>query len=540
MKRIAQAALLVAALITGSATAIAAPAEVDLVDGQDWTHFAGARQGADGIRISPLDRWIVGTDAKRYQPNPPVNAVGPKLVVSGDFQVDAKVSGVGGKSAYLQLYGALPVIYDEWRQEPPSVRLGVVGGQLEVALWNGKSNAAQQTKKFGSGLSGDRTLTVRRTGGTLAFSVDGSSLGSIPDQGVFAAGGIWFGADAQVGGGWTLRSLKAGGGVRVVKAPEWKQVPLGDSLRKRAAALPRPIGVGSALALAPLVADAEYRKVAGGQFDLITPENDMKPQFVQPTRGVFAFEEADALVDFARANGIAVHAHTLVWFEALPTWMRSASDKRTVMLDHINAVAGHFKGKVAEWDVVNEPINEDNSDGLEHNLWHQAMGADYIAQAFRAARAADPNAVLYLNEYGAEQDGARWDALYALVKKLKQAGVPIDGIGLQSHEYDASDRTPAATFRKHVKALSALGLKVRVSEMDVTADQTVQAKQFGERVAACRQEASCTGFTSWGFTDRFGSTADADRYPPVPGNALPWDISVKPKKAYTSMLDALG
>jgi endo-1,4-beta-xylanase len=522
-----------AALILAAGVAPAAPqAPLDLLSGQDWGRFAGATPTSDGVRIRPLDRWIVSTEGQRSQPNPPVNLLGPRLLVNGAFEIDATMSGSG----YLQLYGSPPIIYDEWRQEPPSVRVGVIGGQLEVAVWNGRADKPVQAKKFGSGLSGDVAVRVKRSGSSFELSAGGRQLGTVPDPGVFSSGQVWFGAD----GSWTLKSLTATGAKGIRRAPDWKQKTVPGSLRSRAEALPRKMGVGSALAVAPLVADDAYRATAGEQFNLITPENDMKPQFVQPARGVFAFEEADAIVDFARANGIAVHAHTLVWFEALPTWMRSAPDRKTVMTDHIKAVAGHFKGRVAEWDVVNEPMNEDNADGLEHNLWYQAMGADYIAQAFRAARSADPGAVLYLNEYGAEQEGPRWKALHALVKKLRQDGVPIDGVGLQSHEYEAGDRVPAETFRKHVRALAELGLKVRVSEMDVvTSDQSSQAEQFGERLAVCRQEANCTGFTSWGFTDRYGSTATTKRYPPVPGNALPWTSSITPKKAHTAMVDAL-
>jgi endo-1,4-beta-xylanase len=522
----------VALLLAAGTPPVVAQAQLDLLADQDWSHFAGATRTAGGVQIRPLDRWIVSTEGKRSQPNPPVNLLGPRLLVNGTFQVDAVMAGAGS----LQLYGSPPIIYDEWRQEPPSVRVGVTAGRLDVAVWNGKSDKPVQDKKFGSGLSGDVAVRVKRSGSALEFSADGRQLGTLPDPGVFSSGQVWFGAD----GAWRLKSLTATGATGIRKAPEWKQKAVSGSLRARAEALPRKVGVGSALAIAPLVADDQYRATAGEQFDLVTPENDMKPQFVQPARGVFAFEEADAIVDFAQANDIAVHAHTLVWFEALPTWMRSAPDRKTVMTDHIKAVAGHFGGRVTEWDVVNEPMNEDNADGLEHNLWYEAMGADYIAQAFRAARSADPDAVLYLNEYGAEAEGPRWKALHALVKKLRQDGVPIDGVGLQSHEYEASDRVPAETFRKHVRELAELGLKVRVSEMDVvTSDQTLQAKQFGERLAVCRQEASCTGFTSWGFTDRYGSTASANRYPPVPGNALPWSASITPKKAYTAMADAL-
>ncbi|SDX96310.1 endo-1,4-beta-xylanase [Amycolatopsis xylanica] len=537
------AAVLAAVLVAGTAVPAGGTAAVsaDLLSGHNWAQFAGAQPTAAGVVITPLDRWITATEGKRLQPNPPVNLAGPRLDVSGDFQVDATLSGVDGKAAYFQLYGKVPVIYDEWRQEPPSVRTGIVGGKLEIAVWDGKSDKAAETKTFGSGLSGDVALSIRRGGGSVKVFVAGKELGSVSERGVFGSGTVWFGADAAVGGGWTLRALTASGSVKVVDAPAWKQQPSSSSLRAKAAGLARPIGVGTAVASGPLVSDAAYRAIAGREFSALTPENDMKPQFVQPRRGVYAFAEADMLVDFARANDMAVHAHTLVWFEALPTWMRSASDKKTVMLDHIKTVAGHFKGRVAEWDVVNEPINEDNPDGLEHNLWHQAMGADYISQAFKAARAADPGAVLYLNEYGAEQDGGRWDALYKLVKKLRADGVPIDGVGLQNHEYEKADRTPPETFRKHVRALAALGLKVRVSEMDVVSggDTTMQAKEFAGKLAVCRDEPACTTFGAWGFTDRFGSTADAGKYPVGPGDALPWDKSLNPKKAVTSMLAEL-
>lgn len=534
------AALLVGAGLAPPGTAYAAAA--DLLAGHDWAHFSGAEPTAAGVKITPLDRWVTTPEGKRLQPNPPANLAGPHLNVSGDFGVDALMSVTGGKSAYLQLYGRLPVIYDEWRQERPSVRVGVVGGRLEVAVWDGGSDKAVETKTFGSGLAGDVAVSINRGGGKVTVSAGGKQLGSVGEHNAFSAGTVWFGADAQVGGGWTLRALTASGSAKIVDAPALAQQPSGTSLRAKASALPRPIRVGTAIASTPLADDAGYRAIAGREFDALTPENDMKPEFVQPSRGVFAFAEADLLVDFARANGMAVHAHTLVWFEALPTWMRSATDKKTVMLDHIKAVAGHFAGRVAEWDVVNEPMNEDNSDGLEHNLWYQAMGKDYIPQAFRAARAADPAAALYLNEYGVEQSGPRWDALYKLVKQLKADGVPIDGVGMQNHEYEKGDRTPPETFRKHVQALAALGLKVRVSEMDVVSggDTTMQAKEFAGKLAVCRDEPNCTTFGMWGFTDRYGSTADTGQYPLTVGDALPWDQNLKPKKAYPALLAELN
>jgi endo-1,4-beta-xylanase len=150
--------------------------------------------------------------------------------------------------------------------------------------------------------------------------------------------------------------------------------------------------------------------------------------------------------------------------------------------------------------------------------------------------------VLYLNEYGVEEDGPRWDALYALLIRLKKRGVPIDGVGFQDHEYAVGDRTDPEVFRRKVRALAGLGLKARVSEADVLVDEDeedVQARQLAGKLAVCSEEPNCTSFSTWGFTDRYGSTADLRHYPPSPGNALPWDTRYEAKPAYWALRDVL-
>ena len=279
---------------------------------------------------------------------------------------------------------------------------------------------------------------------------------------------------------------------------------------------------------------------------MVTPENDMKPQFVHPQPDVYDFTEGDALVDFADANGIKVHAHTLVWQEALPKWMTAlpTSQVKAAMLDHIDHVAGHYAGKVAEWDVINEPIDDDTDKVRTNTIWYKAMGASYIDQAFTEAHRADPQAALYLNEYGIEADGPRWDFALSLVKGLVARGVPINGVGFQNHEYEKGDWTSPTVLAKHVQALAKLGLKVRFSEMDVlvnsTSEAQIQADEFTGKLKVCVQEPNCTSFSTWGFTDRYGSTADTGHYPPAPGDALPWDSNYQPKKAYTAMLGVLN
>ncbi|MEU3996959.1 endo-1,4-beta-xylanase [Streptomyces fungicidicus] len=528
----------------------------DLLNGRDWAHFAGGKPTPTGVRITPLDRRITRQDGTGGQPNPPVNLRGPHMVFRGDVRIEAGLRRTDDTDAYLHLYGETPVIYDEWRYERRGVRIGVAGGRLRIDRWDGDSDRPAMTRTFGSGLGREVRLAVEVRANRLVLEADGRVVGTVPARDVFGSGRIWFGADAGARGkGWTLSDLHARslgrGRMSVVDAPGLRVPRSSDAMRDLAADLPRPIRMGTALAAGPLLTDSAYRRTAGEEFSMLTPENDFKPQFVQPRRGVFAFAEGDALVDFAEANGMKVHAHTLVWFEALPAWMRAEmthEQRRRVMVEHIRAVAGHFRGKVAEWDVVNEPMSDEDEDysngnrGVRPQLWFEAMGEQYIDIAFHAAREADPHAVLYLNEYGVEEDGPRWDALYALLVRLTERGVPIDGVGFQDHEYAVGDRTDPEVFRGKVRALAGLGLKARVSEADVLVDEDeedIQARQLAGKLAVCGEEPNCTSFSTWGFTDKYGSTADLRHYPPSPGNALPWDAAYEAKPAYWALRDVL-
>ncbi len=551
---VAAALLLTGGVIVARSASAAEGAAQDLLTGRDWSHLAGATPSAAGVHVTGTGRSIVSAEGETYQANPPVNLRGPRLAVTGDFRVTATLSVTSSSIAYVRLYGQTPVIYDESRQERPSVRFGISGGKFQVAIWNGTGAVPVATATYGSGLTGTVTAAVTRTGSTLAFAANGKTLGRQADRGAFASGSVIFGLECgRDSPAWTLAGLTAQstgtgtGTVSVKDAPALAQgAPPADALRTLAGSR---LLMGSAMAANEVMSDSTYRRTAAQQYSMLTPENDMKPQFVQPLPGVFTFADGDTLVDFADANGIKVHAHTLVWHEALPAWMKapmSNDARKNVMLDHIDAVAGHYAGRVAEWDVVNEPMSDDDPDytnghrGLRPQLWFNAMGEQYIDLAFQQAREADPQAALFVNEYGIEGNGERWTAFYALIKRLLARGVPIGGVGFQTHEYEAADRTPVATFTDHLKKIAALGLQVRISEMDVSgATATVQANEFGGKLAACRSVPACTSFTTWGFTDRYGSTADTDVYPPVPGTALPFDASVTPKAAVTAMQAAL-
>jgi endo-1,4-beta-xylanase len=205
---------------------------------------------------------------------------------------------------------------------------------------------------------------------------------------------------------------------------------------------------------------------------------------------------------------------------------------------------GHYKGKIASWDVVNEPLADydEFEDGALYrdHIWYKAMGSDYIATAFKEARKTDPKAQLFINEYGLEEDGDRWDAFLKLVTELKLAGVPIDGVGFQAHVYDTSDAVNPTVLRKHIQALAKIGLKSRISENDVLNDKGTawQANQFASTLKACFEEPACVSYTTWGFSDRYDTFKDDDgsiQY----GEDLPWDKNVQPTPAVQKMKDAL-
>ena len=284
-----------------------------------------------------------------------------------------------------------------------------------------------------------------------------------------------------------------------------------------------------------------YRNLAAAQLTSVTPENAMKWQSVEPLRGQFHWQDADALVAFAKANRQKVRGHTLVWHSQLPPWLTqgqfSPQELRDLMVAHIAAEAGRYKGAIYAWDVVNEPFADDG--GWRESIWYEAMGPDYVAIALKAARAADPDAKLYINDYGVETAGPKMRALYDLVASLKRDGVPIDGVGLQSHFVAGSAPADLAAV---MADFAALGVDVAVTELDLrirlpAGKQSLraQADDYGAVVRACRVMPRCVGVTTWGITDdRSWIPSFFSGY----GAALPLDESYQPKPAVAAMIKA--
>ncbi|WP_328977856.1 endo-1,4-beta-xylanase [Streptomyces canus] len=286
-----------------------------------------------------------------------------------------------------------------------------------------------------------------------------------------------------------------------------------------------------------------YGDLAGAQFNSLTPGNAMKWGSVEPTRGSYTWAEADQIVNFAEAHGQQVRGHTLLWHNQNPSWLTNgtwtAAQLSQLMNDHIALEVGRYKGRLAAWDVVNEPFNEDGT--YRQTLWYNGLGTGYIAQALTAARAADPAARLYINDYNVEGVNAKSTALYNLVKSLKEQGVPIDGVGLQAHLIVG--QVPS-TLQQNIQRFADLGVDVAITELDIRmalpSDSTKLAQQAADYKAvmnACVAVARCAGVTVWGFTD---SDSWVPSTFPGQGAATPYDENYAPKPAYYAIAEALG
>lgn len=525
----------------------------NILHGYDWSHLSGATVTKEGVLITPLNQSIIHQDGSKAQLNPPVNVRGPHLEFSGDFEIRATMDGIED-GASLQLYGQAPIIYDEWRQERPSIRIDISNKNVEARIWDGSSTTPMDIRSFNLGLYKNAELNLKREDGKIILTVNGNRLGSLPDHNIFSNGTIWFGLDGNdKGDGWTLNNLQARAlgddSIEVVDAPSLsvsREDP--NLLRNLADNLPRKMPIGVALSVNPLFTDESYKNIAMSEFNLVTLESSIKAQFIHPASDKYDFTDADNIIAMAETNNQYTHGHTLVFAKSNPSWMTDApkKDLPKIMTEHIKNVVGHYKGRMDSWDVVNEPLSEKDEDyenggtGLRRSFWQETMGESYIDQAFIAAREADPSAKLYLNDYGIEHEGKRWDALLALVQRLKSRNVPIDGVGFESHVYTATDKIDFEVLQAHMKILSDLGLSVRISEIDVTGkDPQFQADQYSGVLSVCISEPSCTSYTTWGVSDLYGSTTVADRYPLLLGSSLLWDKDMKPKPAFTAIQNTL-
>lgn len=302
----------------------------------------------------------------------------------------------------------------------------------------------------------------------------------------------------------------------------------------------------------------EFQRILAAEFGSITPENDMKWAEIHPEPDVYDFSGADAIIAFAQANRQEVRGHTLLWHSQNPEWVTEAAatwtcdEARAVLEEHITTVVGRYAGQIYEWDVANEIFQDDWDAGgvrlrTEVNPFLAACSEDPVAligDAFRWADAADPDALLFLNDYNAEGINNKTNAYYALVQELLADGVPIDGMGSQGHlslQYGFDD-----TIQENFERFAALGLKVAVTEADVrmplgedgepTAEQiALQAERYDAMLEACLNVPACTSFTVWGFDDERSWVPFV--FPEGYATIMTGDFEKKP--AYYALLESL-
>jgi endo-1,4-beta-xylanase len=309
--------------------------------------------------------------------------------------------------------------------------------------------------------------------------------------------------------------------------------------------------------------DKQQADLINTQFNSVTPENAMKVGAIHPREDVYNWKDADSIVAFAQLHGLKVRGHNLCWHEHNPDWLFKDNQGKQVtkevllqrLKDHITTVVNRYKGKVYAWDVVNEAVDDDSTKFLRNSLWYKICGEDFIIKAFEYAHAADPNAVLFYNDYNTERPEKR-ERVYKLLKELLAKGVPVNAVGIQAHWslFEPTLKDLEATL----KQFSSLGIKIQITEMDMSVypwEKNVRQKRPGEqdtytpemeqkqaeKYAAYfkvfrKYKNTITGVTFWNTTDKY---TWLNHYP-VPGRKnypLLFDENAQPKKAYREVIN---
>jgi endo-1,4-beta-xylanase len=293
-----------------------------------------------------------------------------------------------------------------------------------------------------------------------------------------------------------------------------------------------------------LVREEKYAEVLAREYNLLTTENAMKWSLIQPDRDRYDWADADELVNFAIAHDMKVRGHTLIWQQQMPDWLKyeewTREELLAIMNEHITNVVGRYRGRVYAWDVVNEAVIFNGK--ITTPFWYNEFGSDYIDIAFQTAHEADPDALLFYNDYNAEDMYAKSNAVYQMVKGMKERGIPIDGVGMQFH-VELNKLPDLDQVAQNIKRLGDLGLQVHITELDIriknppTQEQLEQqAKNYRDILNVCLDAPNCTAFIMWGMTDKYSWIPV---YREGYGSALIFDEIYQPKPAFLALLEAL-
>ncbi len=322
-------------------------------------------------------------------------------------------------------------------------------------------------------------------------------------------------------------------------------------------------GIGLGCAVSPWYVNVDNdndkkTNVIRKNFNIVVAENEMKAEYMQPSKGKFDFYQGDRLVKMAERNGMDVRGHTLVWHSQTLKWVSSDGYKNDgnngngysrdellqIMKDHITTVMTHYKGRVKEWDVVNECLDDDQSIvrqnpkayNLRKSVWYKVIGEDFLDSAFVYAHRADPEAILYINDYGADFKGdAKTQAYHNLVKRLLADNIPVQGVGFQCHLGIGLD---ASRFENNIKSYADLGVKCSITELDIAVndknnmtDFITQGDNYKALLDVVLRNEHCTNLMIWGLTDDSSWRKD--------GLPLIFNSDLSPKYAFFALRSAL-
>lgn len=334
------------------------------------------------------------------------------------------------------------------------------------------------------------------------------------------------------------------------------------ALKQRAAA--KGIIYGAAMRQDNLSANTKLAARFVQECGILVPELELKwaagNKLLRPNIHSFDFAAADWMNNFAKTHDLLFRGHTLIWHNSLPSWFKEKVNRQNaeqLLVKHIKTVAGRYAGEVHSWDVVNEAIAHDptqgRSDRLRQTPWLEFIGPDYIDLAFRVAAKADPKALLVYNDYGMDYDSrkdeAKRNAVLKLLERLKSKGTPIHALGIQAHLWGSA--TPGfkpKKVRDFLRNVASLGLKILITELEVVdkdlpANNLVRdrivARAYEDYLSVALDERAVIAVLTWGLSDRY--TYASEFYPradAAPVRPLPLDADLKPKLAWQAIARA--
>ena len=323
---------------------------------------------------------------------------------------------------------------------------------------------------------------------------------------------------------------------------------------------------GTTIAAAQITGDRPFANLVCHEAGLVVAENEMKWQVMnRGAPGDDDYAPADTIADFAAANRLVLRGHNLLWYHRTPTWFFDLTDRQQqehAVVDHIQQLAGRYRGRIHSWDVVNEPIEpkDGRPDGLRTEVFLETLGPEYLDLAYRTAREVDPNARLVVNEYDVELDApeheARRIALLHLLERMRRSGTPIDAVGIQAH-LTAVGGPPfsAPLLRRFLAEIASLGLTIQITELDVTdesapVDVTVRdrlvADTYRRFLDAALDEPAVKMVVTWGLSDRHSWIVRRETYQTkwrtddAASRPLPFDSDLEAKPAFDAIAGALA